>query len=358
MIALFLALSLGDVQLVVSSNAEAVLTHAEKAASETSARIAKKGGDAKEIRARLLANVAANLREKKISLDAGTAKRTVVDYEMFKAEAFVTGGVFPKRYFGYLDQRHDTAKYETKLISLANRSAEIANARQKRRGSAVRVNALEIAVTFLSEGGAILLREHQDQLESIHPVFGVGLDDVGEGFELHADLVKEYDEAFGVGLATIAKRDGGEYRGATLTRNFTFDEAVLGTAVMWVFEKEIAERKMRAAEKRGLEGLSLDEQFIAGSLVYNSGLLFAADRREMIRTFTTGPYLADVSANVKQRDPLPLLDPKRSIAMLVRWGYPEQPTSWAAVYHVLQRYGGWTALRRFADVADDEGRLR
>lgn len=33
--------------------------------------------------------------------------------------------------------------------------------------------------------------------------------------------------------------------------------------------------------------------------------------------------------------------------------YPEQPTSWNGVYHVLQRYGAYTALKRFTDVFDD-----
>ena len=57
-----------------------------------------------------LQTVMANLKAKEVKLDAETAKRTVVEYEMFKAESFVTGGVFPKRYFGYFDERHDTAE--------------------------------------------------------------------------------------------------------------------------------------------------------------------------------------------------------------------------------------------------------
>lgn len=320
-------------------------------------------GKREAVRRRLVDNVVANLREKRAAafpLTADEIRQSVVGYELYKAEAFVSSGVFPKRYSGYVDGKWDTAPYEKRLRELTTKGAAIANAHLAKRGSTLRVTPLEVTATFLSEGGAILLREEQAQLENIHPVFGVGLDDIGSGFEKHAALVKTLDTTFGTGLEAVAKRDGkGEYAGGTtLTRNFTFDEAVLGTLAMWVFEKEIAERKMRDTEKVELSSLPLDEQFVAGSLVYNSGLLFAKDRREWIRDLSTGAYLDGVSKNAKNRPALPVADPAGSLAQLVSTGYPDQPTSWSAVYHVLQRYGAYVGLLRFSGAFTKEGEWR
>jgi hypothetical protein len=38
--------------------------------------------------------------------------------------------------------------------------------------------------------------------------------------------------------------------------------------------------------------------------------------------------------------------------------YPRQLTSWSAVYHVLQRYGAWAGVSRFATVFDGNGAFR
>ena len=334
----------------------------EAAATRLAAHAPKRSD---EIRRALLREVAANLRAKhalvgpkgeSFPVSTREIRETVIRYETFKAETFVASGVFPKRYFGYVDRKWDTARYEKRLRELTTEGAKIANRVLSRKKSKLRVTPLEIAATFLAEGGAILLREEQASLESIHPVFGVGLDDVGPGFEDQAALVAALDAELGTKLALVAKRDGGDYNGGTsLSRNFTFDEAVAGTVAMYVFEKEIAERKMRKEEKTELSSLPLDEQFVAGSLVYNSGLLFAKDRRDWIRDFSTGPYLDGVSRNVKQRPPLPVKDPAASLAQFIDTGYPEQPTSWAAVYHVLQRHGAYVGLVRFSGAFDAQG---
>lgn len=361
-----------DVRFFVSSagTADAIVAELDREASAAAKRLSSVAPERREaIRRRIVGNVVANLREKQalvsrsgepFPLTAAGIRETVIAYEVFKAETFVSSGVFPKRYFGYVDEKWDTAPYEKKLRDLSTRGASLANRHLAKRGSKLRVTPLEIVATFLAEGGAILLREEQASLENIHPVFGVGLDDIGSGFEKHADLVIAIDATFGTRLAEVAKRDGqGRYPGGTtLTRNFTFEEAVLGTLAMYVFEKEIAERKMRAEEKRELSSLPLDEQFVAGSLVYNSGLLFAPDRREWIRDFSTGTYLDGVSRGAKQRPPLPVNDPKASLARLLESGYPDQPTSWSAVYHVLQRHGAFVALLRHSGAFDEKGTWR
>ena len=44
-------------------------------------------------------------------------RRDIVDYEAFKLQTYVTSGVTPKRYFGYLDGELDTAEEERVLRS-------------------------------------------------------------------------------------------------------------------------------------------------------------------------------------------------------------------------------------------------
>lgn len=105
------------------------------------------------------------------------------------------------------------------------------------------------------------------------------------------------------------------------------------------------------------EQLSLDEQLIVGSLAYNSGLTFAPRSRASIKSFATGEQLSPTSTpNARTCGLLPVLT---SSIVLTRvragGGYPAQPTSWSAMYHVLQRYGGYRALCRFTTVFDEAG---
>lgn len=313
-----------------------------------------------ELLAQLTRLVAENLEAKRglgLAYDERRVSRQVLDYEVFKLETFVATGVFPKRYFGYLDGQGDTAAYERRLEAAARRAARACNAWLAQEQATFRVTEQEIVVTFLAEGGAILLREHQAQLEAIHPVQGIGLDDIASGFTQLGPLVRLVDAETGTHLGSVvAERDGRK----VLARLFTFEEALAGTAVMWVWEKRIAERKLAARGRAPLAGRPLDEQFVVASLVYNSGLLFEEKTVQALRALELGDYLADLSERSKDRYPeLPVLAPRASLALLVGGGeYPEQPTSWSAVYHVLQRYGAYVALARFSDAFDEQGRLR
>ena len=79
----------------------------------------------------------------------------------------------------------------------------------------------------------------------------------------------------------------------------------------------------------------------------------------MIERFASGAYLARLSKeNEKKRWPLPLFEPVDARRRLLAEGYPEQATSWSAVYHVLQRYGGWTGLMRFTSLFDEQGMFK
>ena len=306
---------------------------------------------------RLVAENLQGKRAQKFPLDATQVRRQVIEAEAFKLEAFVATGVFPRRYFGYLDERWDTAEYETRLKVAARKAAKACNRWLENARAPFRVTEQELIVTFLAEGGAVLLRERQDQLESIHPVQGIGLDDIAKGFVDLEPLVKLLDAEVGTKLAEIVQwRDGAP----SLSRNFRFEEALAGTAAMWVWEKQIAERKLQAKGRTSLGKRPLDEQFVIASLVYNSGTLFDESTIAGIRKLDTGAYVYELSEKTKaKRWALPVLPPKGGLQLVLGGGgYPEQRTSWSAVYHVLQRHGAYVGLSRFTDAFDARGALK
>jgi hypothetical protein len=146
----------------------------------------------------------------------------------------------------------------------------------------------------------------------------------------------------------------------SLSRNFRFEEALAGTAAMWGWEKQIAERKLLAKGRTSLAKRPLDEQFVIASLVYNSGTLFDESTIAGIRKLDTGAYVYELSEKTKaKRWALPVLPPKGGLQLMLGGGvYPEQLTSWSAVYHVLQRHGAYVGLSRFTDAFDAKGSLR
>lgn len=281
-------------------------------------------------------------------------QNTVIDYEMFKLEAYISSGVFPKRYFGYFDEKWDTQKEERILKDTVHRSVKLINDYQKKRNKTVRLTDIAVAITFISEGGAILLREKQKDLNRIHPVMGIGLDSIKYGFKKHPELIETLDKKLNINLKSILKKEDGK---VYISRYFTFKEAIASTALMYLYEKEICERKLKKRYKVNLSKLSLDKQFIYSSIAYNSGLTISSERMEMIRKFTTGRYLYDVSEKSKKRRwALNILPPKLSFVNLIEQGkYLNQPTEWSTVYHILQRYGGYYAMKKFRQVFDTQG---
>ena len=295
--------------------------------------------------------VAANLDEKRrlgVVLDAAQVRRQVIDYEAFKLTTFIDTGVFPKRYFGFFDERGDTAAYETRLKAAVRSATAVCNRWLVAEHSELQVTEREIAITFLAEGGAMFLTTRQADLEQIDPVKGIGLDDFSTGFDQLGPLVRRLDEALGTRLQSRGQRA------------FTFEEAIAGTAAMWVWEKRIAQTKLRDAKRPALEGRSLDEQYVIGSLVYNSGVLFDQSTIDGIVSLQLGSYLADLSEKSKQkRTPLAVFTPAQSRRQIIETGaYPAQPTNWSGAYHVLQRYGAAVAVSRFSDAFDAGGAFR
>lgn len=323
--------------------------------------------------------IADNFASKATSVSEGltfstkTLLTTAVEFEAFRITTFRNSGVSPMRYFGYLDERGRAATYEKKLKTVATRVAPILNAYAAQKKLGVTVTPKEIVITHIAEGGALLLSTDFHLVDSVHPVSGIGLDDYRSGLKQYADLVSEIDTTFKTRLTTIAANperpsanavlsDGGvrrleRYLGIV---SMTFEETVLGTAVMYLWEKVICEDKRRADSRPSLATLSLDEQFVQASLVYNSGILFADERAKQIMAFDTAAYLADVSEkSAPKRTKLPVLTPEQADALLERGDpLPRQPTSWNAVYHILQRYGAWVALTKYANIFTPDGSIR
>jgi len=304
-------------------------------------------------------------------VDAERIRRQAIQWEAFRMERYVSSGVFPKTYFGFFDEGWDTAAHEGTMRETVGCTRGIINAWQTERGSPVRVTDAEIAVTFVAEGGALLLSTQQAHMNDLHPVMDVGLDDLASGLGDYQSLLDGLDQGCGTDLrGTVVYTELGmrpvgatdrlaapEGQWAWLVRNATFREGIVGTALMWIWEKEIAARKLVASDRAPMAERGLDEQFIIGSLVYNSGILHSESSARSIARFATGERVhRDSESNAHRRPRLNLLPPSGLLAELLSEGqYRSQPTSWLAVYHVLQRYGAWEGLRRFSDVFDADG---
>jgi len=357
----------------------------EEEARGVAGRLRAAGYDPSGIEDAVARNVAENLGEKVrqsrsgpvLPMSAEDIERTVIGYEAFKAESFVTSGVFPKRYFGYFDGKYDTAPLEGRLREATARSVAVIDAWQEEHGAAVRVTDAEVAVTFIAEGGALWLGTEKEKADALHPVLDVGLDDLASGLRDLDALQARLDAELGTGLrelvvwvdrgvdppeGVVGRLQTRDESGplAYLARRATLEEAIAGTALMWLWEKEIAAGKLAATDAAPLHSRSLHQQFIIGSLVYNSGLLHNSERWAMIEDLSSGEWLARTSErNAKRRWALNVLPPARALTWLVGGGqYPEQPTAWLAAYHVLQRYGAYLALERFTDTFDEAGAFR
>ena len=347
------------------------------------------GRERAAIRDLLAREVAVNLRAKQalrspddrgFALTSGDIRRTVLGYEAFKLETYLGSGVFPKRYFGYLDRRWDTAAAEEILLELVPRSVALINAHQEARGRPVRLSDLDVLATYLSEGGAtILLLEHHrkgisdPRARVIDLYVDIGIDNIGLALREYPGLATELDQALDTALAPSGTKEGrnelGTYVG--LDRRVSFRESIVATSLMLLYEKERAARLLaKQGPSRGwsptpLGRLPLDEQFIVASLVFNSGLIFERSSVEAIRDLSARGYLRRVSDKTSARTGprhRPALPVPASLDDALRGlredGYPHQPTSWSAAYHVLQRYGAWKALSDLTDHFDAEGFLR
>lgn len=298
---------------------------------------------------------------------------TAIAFEAFRIAAFRNSGVAPLRYFGFLDEQGRTATYEAKLRTTATRVASIIDRYVEKHSLAVSVTPQEIVVTHLAEGGALLLTRDFYLADRVHPVSGIGLDDYRRGLKQYGDLVAEIDAEFSSKLAAIASNPERPGANAVLgegpVRRFerylgivsmTFEETVLATAVMYLWEKVITDERRRTAGRQSLRDLPLGEQFVHSSLVYNSGILFSDERVKQMMAFDTAAYLAEISEkSAPKRPKLPVMTAAEADALLVRGEkLPMQSTSWNAVYHCLQRYGAWVGLTRFSDVFTSEGKFR
>ncbi|MBN1335368.1 MAG: hypothetical protein JXB39_05360 [Deltaproteobacteria bacterium] len=354
------------------------------------ARLARRLGDVgpagpDRVREAVARQVAANLSHKATlaippRLDADRLRRTVIDYEIFKLETYVRAGVFPKRYFGYLDLEGDTAEAERVLRDTVICATDGVNAWEAARGSPLRASDMDVAVTFLAEGGALLLASAATFRDALHPVIDVGLDDLASGLADLPGLVDRLDAACGTGLGSLVAWTSPDAppppgargplasapsRAGWLTRDATFREAIVGTAALWIWEMDLAARKLEAEGRVPLPLRDRATRFVHTSLVYNSGILHAEDTVAAIVGLECGPTVwarseaAALRPTPDTRPRLPVAPPDVLLAEILGGApYREQPTSWLAAYHVAQRFGAWEALRRLTDGFDDEGRFR
>jgi len=291
-----------------------------------------------------------------LQLSATDIVRHGILFEGFRVDTYLSSGVAPKRYFGFFDEQGDTAEYEKEIRATVIDGVRIANEYAVSRGLKSRLSEMEVAITFLAEGGALLLTNPESSPNRVHPVRGIGLDNFRIGFKRFPMLVDRFDGFFGTKLNSLLLTIAGR---SILLRPMTFREAILGTTLMYLYEKELAASMMEKEWDAALMSLSLPEQFITTSLVYNSGILFSRERVAQIERFATGEYLATVNQTAT-RPRLAVYHPDESLRRLRGDKViPRQLTSWNAVYHILQRYGAWVAMERFSDIfRDGEYRCR
>lgn len=345
--------------------------------------------DSAAVADRLRQSILENLDEKRklkapdlgrFPLTPDEIERTVVGYEIFKMKTYLSSGVFPKRYFGFFDGKWDTAEEEKVLLSLTGEVVEAINERRALDGGEVRLTDLEVLVTYISEGGALFFLGEKSKIQppdkkSIHLFIDHGCDNIGLAVERYFSLTRYLDERFGTEIAGSGEEEGLNEIGETwhgIGKKVTYRESIVANALMVLFEKENAARKLRSrAAEEGSEGgwrsgrmadYTMREQFILTSLVFNTGSLFSWSWIESIRDFSGLERLHAVSEkNAAKRGSewrrrLPI-DPSSEAAFgrLTEWGYREQPTSWQGAYHILQRYGAFVALQQFTDLFDEEG---
>lgn len=225
-------------------------------------------------------------------------------FERFRRETYLASGVVPKRYLGLFDEAGDTAAYETVMRRAVIEGVRLANDYAASKGLAVRITEQEVAITFLAEGGALLLTDMTYSIERVHPVYGIGLDNYRDGLEDCPSLVASLDQALGSRLEKMTVKLAG-WR--ILLRPMTFREAIAGTILMYLHQKARTDRLLTAAGRPALATMSLPAQFVTTSLVYNSGILFTQKRIEDILAFRTGAYLDEVNRlNVGKRPRLPV----------------------------------------------------
>ena len=331
----------------------------EGQAREASAHLGLRGPEAEQLQERVLHEVIARLEGlpvdgggQRLPMTADRIQRQVCAFEAFKAEVFVGSGVFPKRWFGYLDGQWDTRADELVLREVVDRAVPVANAELERLGHDFRLTDQEVISTWLAEGGTLILGDPRAAAGTLDPIMDVGLDSLIRGFGTWAPLVAKLDEA--VGSAVSDTVVGDRYR-----LDFTLTDSIVGTVVMLCDERALLSRKLADAGRAPQAGRPFADQFILASLHYNSGLLFGEERVAMIREHRTAAYLVEISEkNADRRPLLPVLIPADA-GLLLQQGapYSAQWTSWNAVYHVLQRYTSWEALGRYTDWFTAEGEL-
>lgn len=330
------------------------------------------------IRANVLDNLYGKMRLKSAATGRFPLAReevlgSVVGYEIFKLSSFLKSGVVPKRYFGFLDGKWDTADREMTLLRVTRRTGEVINDPQIARERFVAVSDLELLVTYLSEGGALFFRKREtapgvEDPTRIHLYYDLGCDNIWLALHRYPSLVTSIDENLGTNLGayrvtSFTNEVGDTCRG--INQYVSFQESIAAMGLMYLHCKELAARDLARQRTRpgtdwstfDLGALPLDAQLIVTLYHYNTGHLPERATVQRIQTLSTIEYLNEVSRQrPRGKPPLPVpSSPVTAFEQVAEHGYPTQPSSWHGAYNTMQRYGAFVALRRFMDIFDEHG---
>ena len=316
---------------VEADRVDAVVAHLEAVAETTAAALARIGSaPPAEVRAALYRRVAENLARRHppgsapgLPITEADLVRTVLDYEGFRLARYVSAGVAP---------RSGTSAGSTSGTTRGPRSApdgdvvacavDVINADRAAAGDPLRISEAEVAVTFFAEGGALLVERRRH--DGILPVGGIGNHYIGYGVQSYRDVASAVDVACGTDvLGTLVwsaagtrpteqvvrrnQRSSDPVRTAWLTRTWTLEEAVAGTALMWLWERELTAGMLRAAGREGshpgrptadrdhLDGLQLGRAAGRAHPAGDGDLLATGERlAEQARRRTSGRLAIDL----------------------------------------------------------------
>jgi hypothetical protein len=339
----------------------------DRIAGDSARRIAELSGrDPEAIRAFVRSEALKNLRDKvsmgsngeRFPMTLSEMEQTVFGFEAFKAETFVRTGIFPKRYFGFLDEKWDSAQYEVLLRETVQRAVRVVNDYLAESGRNVGLSHQEVAMTFISDGAALKMREFQANIEDFQCVLQLGMKEPTQYIYAFPGLVERLDRELRTDLqAAVFLKDGAMVD----ARAMYFPEAVVATMFRYLFKKTRAQIALRD-EGIDLQSLSADEQFIVAS-GYDLEKEAALSWRTVqdIRDSRVGVHLR---SSAMPDDPsasrIPWMGPGDSADFLLQESiYPWQPnSSWNVVYNTAQKHGTWVGLSRFGTTFNDRGEYR
>jgi hypothetical protein len=325
----------------------------------------------------LLDKIAISTPSNRFPLTKQQVMRQVADFEIFRLETFIRSGVFPRRYFGYFDEIWDTAKYETRLRKAIHKATKVANDYLEQTGESIRHTEMELAVFYVSEGGAVRMLYFQENIENNDPWLHGGLQDLIRYVEALPNLLNQLERVIESDIRSAVSRPAGRM---VEGRNLYFDEVIVGSALRYTYMKLHAQKRYRERHGLAIERLPFTEQLIATRSYQEIGPrdsrellqemlhdeVFTSDQFRMVQNLEGASRLRELAlTQAASSEKIVVFGPKENLSrMLKERMYPFQPAEWwgtarhSTIYNVLMTYGGMVALTKFSDLFDEAGRFR